>query len=240
MDKFRLQWNDFQTNVSKSFNVLRKEEEFFDVTLVSDDEQHIQAHKLILSASSDFFKNILTKSNHSNPLIFLPGMTSTELNRIMDYIYQGEVQLLQGDLDSFLDIANKLKISGLHGADTEKIEDIIEPNQLEDPIDCMEQSFDQNKPVRKQPKSTEKTIAISVQENESSYEEARQAVDELIIKDSDIWSCKTCGKTAKTNTQMRKHAEIHIEGLSFPCSFCDKTFRSRKTLCNHKQSQHKN
>ena len=77
MDKFSLQWNDFQTNVSKSFNVLRKEEEFFDVTLVSDDEQHIQAHKLILSASSDFFKNILTKSNHSNPLIFLPGMTST-------------------------------------------------------------------------------------------------------------------------------------------------------------------
>ena len=93
MDKFSLQWNDFQTNVSKSFNVLRKEEEFFDVTLVSDDEQHIQAHKLILSASSELFKNILTKSNHSNPLIFLSGVTSTELNRIMDYIYQGEVQL---------------------------------------------------------------------------------------------------------------------------------------------------
>ena len=37
---------------------------FFDVTLVSDDEQHIQAHKIILSASSDFFKNILMKSNH--------------------------------------------------------------------------------------------------------------------------------------------------------------------------------
>ena len=42
MDKFCLKWNDFETNVSKSFNILRKEEEFFDVTLVSDDEQHLQ------------------------------------------------------------------------------------------------------------------------------------------------------------------------------------------------------
>ena len=51
MEKFCLKWNDFQSNVSKSFNTLRREEELFDVTLVSDDEQHIQAHKMILSAS---------------------------------------------------------------------------------------------------------------------------------------------------------------------------------------------
>ena len=55
MEKFCLKWNDFKANVSSSFNVLRKEEELFDVTLVSDDEHHIAAHKLILSASSEFF-----------------------------------------------------------------------------------------------------------------------------------------------------------------------------------------
>ena len=86
----------------QNLNILRKEEEFFDVTLVSDDEQ--QTHKIILSASSDFFKNILMKSNYSNPLIFLSCVTLTEMNRIMDYIYQGEVQLLQDYFDSFLDI----------------------------------------------------------------------------------------------------------------------------------------
>ena len=86
------------------------------------------------------------------------------------------------------------------------------------------------KKIKKQP--TEKTIAVAVQENDSSYAEAKQAVDELVIKDGDIWSCRTCGKTEKTNCQMRKHAEIHIEGLSFPCSFCDKIFLSRVALCN--------
>ena len=41
MEKFCLKWNDFQANVSKSFSALRKEEDFYDVTLVTDDEQHI-------------------------------------------------------------------------------------------------------------------------------------------------------------------------------------------------------
>ena len=37
MDKFSLKWNDFQSNVAKTFSVLRKEEDFFDVTLVTDE-----------------------------------------------------------------------------------------------------------------------------------------------------------------------------------------------------------
>ena len=44
------------------------------------------------------------------------------------------------------------------------------------------------KKIKKQP--TEKTIAVAVQENDSSYAEAKQAVDELVIKDlvmQDLW-----------------------------------------------------
>ena len=241
-----MKWNDFQSNVSKSFNTLRREEELFDVTLVSDDEQHIQAHKMILSASSEFFKNIIKKSNHSNPLIFLSGVTSIELYRVMDYIYEGEVQLLQDDLDSFLEIANKLKIGGLYGVGTEKIDDVVEANESkfenhkEYKEDFVEEDVDAMQTVKKiGTKATERTVAISLQENESSWAEAKQAVDELVMKDGDIWLCKTCGKTMKTNCHIRKHAEIHIEGLSFPCSSCNQTFRSRTILSSHKQRQHK-
>ena len=235
-----MKWNDFQFNVSKSFNTLRKEEELFDVTLVSDDEQHIQAHKMILSASSEFFKNIIKKSNHSNPLIFLSGVTSIELYRVMDYIYEGEVQLLQDDLDSFLEIANKLKICGLYGVRTEKLEDAVEPNEskFENHKEYKDEDVDVMQAVQRT-KATERTVAISLQENESSWAEAKQAVDELVIKDGDIWLCKTCGKTMKTNCHIRKHAEVHIEGLSFPCSSCNQTFRSRNILSKHKQRQHK-
>ena len=99
MDKFSLKWNDFQANLASSFSKLRAERDFFDVTLVSDDEVHVSAHKVVLSASSDFFKNILKKSLHSNPLLYLSGVKSKELTFVMDYIYEGEVQLFQNDLD---------------------------------------------------------------------------------------------------------------------------------------------
>ena len=65
-DKVSLKWEDFHSSVRKSFSSLRNEQDLFDVTLVSDDEKHIAAHKLVLSASSDFFKNILLKENHPN------------------------------------------------------------------------------------------------------------------------------------------------------------------------------
>ena len=79
MEKFSLKWNDFQTNVSDSFNLLRTEQELFDVTLVSDDEVQISAHKLVLAASSSFFKSIFTKNPHSEPMIYLGGSCDQDM-----------------------------------------------------------------------------------------------------------------------------------------------------------------
>ena len=45
-EKFCLKWNDFQTNVSNTFRKLRTSDNFYDVTLVSDDQQQISAHKV--------------------------------------------------------------------------------------------------------------------------------------------------------------------------------------------------
>ena len=65
-EKFGLKWNDFHSNASKSFGALRSEEYLHDVTLVSDDQHQVTAHKLVLAASSDYFKNIF-KNKISNP-----------------------------------------------------------------------------------------------------------------------------------------------------------------------------
>ena len=109
-----MKWNDFLANVSKSFRCLRQEKDFFDVTLVSEYEAHISSHKVVLSASSDFFKNILRKCQQNNPMIYLSGVNSKELNYVMNYIYDGEVELYQEELDTFLNVAQKLKIDGLN------------------------------------------------------------------------------------------------------------------------------
>ena len=110
MEKFSLKWNEFQTTVSNSFKLLKQEKDFFDVTLVAEDQKQIQSHKVVLSACSSFFKPILQNNIHSHPLIYLSGINSTNLQFIIDYVYEGEVQLFQEELDLFLEAAQKLQI----------------------------------------------------------------------------------------------------------------------------------
>ena len=69
-EKFSLKWNDFHSNVSKSFSLLRNEDYLHDVTIVSDDNEQIAAHKLVLSTCSEYFKSIFMKNKqHSHPLV---------------------------------------------------------------------------------------------------------------------------------------------------------------------------
>ena len=108
MEKFCLKWNDFQLNASRTFYNLRKDKDFLDVTLVSEDGEHISAHKVVLSASSDFFRDTLKKAKHTNPMIFLSGFHSKTLQAVLDYVYNGEVNLFQEEIDLFLESAQKL------------------------------------------------------------------------------------------------------------------------------------
>ena len=132
-EKLSLRWNDFQSKVSRNFSLLRSEEEFFDVSLVSDDQKMMSAHKLVLSASSPYFKHILTNNKHSHPLLCLDGVSSGELQFVLDYIYHGEVQIYQEQLDRFLEVAQKLKLEGLickDGDQERKLNDTLEETQF--------------------------------------------------------------------------------------------------------------
>ena len=61
MDNFQLQWDQFESNLATSFKEIREDGELFDITLVCDDDQ-IEAHKMILSASSDFLSHPFLKN----------------------------------------------------------------------------------------------------------------------------------------------------------------------------------
>jgi len=119
-ENFCLRWNDFEANVSGAFRDLRAESDFFDVTLGCSDSsgRSLQAHKVILSACSSFFKGMLrqqAQSNpaHPNPYIYLRGVSYADLSSVLDFMYHGEVNVLQEDLNSFLAVAEELQIKGL-------------------------------------------------------------------------------------------------------------------------------
>jgi len=111
-EKFCLKWNDFESNISVAFRDIRDEKDFFDVTLACDDDQ-IQAHKVILSACSPFFRNVLKRNPHQHPLLYLKGVKYTDLQSVLNFMYHGEVNVAQDELNSFLAVAEELRVKGL-------------------------------------------------------------------------------------------------------------------------------
>jgi len=111
-EKFCLRWNDFENNISNAFKELRDDKDFFDITIACDDEQ-IQAHKVILSACSPFFRNVLRRNPHQHPLLYLKGVRYVDLQSVMNFMYHGEVNVAQEELNTFLAVAEDLKVKGL-------------------------------------------------------------------------------------------------------------------------------
>jgi len=111
-EKFGVRWNDFESNMSSAFQELREEKDFFDVTLACEDEQ-VGAHKVILSACSHFFHAVLRRNPHSHPLLYLKGVKFAKLLPILDFMYRGQVDVAQDDLNSFLALAEDLKVKNL-------------------------------------------------------------------------------------------------------------------------------
>ena len=156
----------------------------------------------------------------------------------MEYIYEGEVQVYQDDIEDLLSIADKLKINGLSGNQNLMKEENISGNDEDiathiDGNSIVSEFTDDIKMTKTRQKSEHSVTLVG-----DLYTEAKQAVDELIMKEGELWMCKNCGKRAKYNTQIRNHAEIHIDGLSFPCPLCEDTFRSRSLLAKHRLRKH--
>ena len=113
MEKFCLAWKDFAVNTTASIQELRRETELFDVTLACDDDHQLEAHKLVLASCSQVFKSILTKKRVQNQLIYLRGLSKQDLDYMVEYIYQGEVNVMQDQLQRFLQVATDFKLKGL-------------------------------------------------------------------------------------------------------------------------------
>ena len=58
---YNLKWNDFHSTLTSAFGGLLEDSDFVDVTLACDG-QSFTAHKVVLSACSNYFKKLLKVS----------------------------------------------------------------------------------------------------------------------------------------------------------------------------------
>ena len=112
MQKIFLKWSDFETNIRESFKHLREVQDYFDVTLATDDGFTIGAHKIILSAGSQFFSNIFSQYKQKEQFIYMKGINRVELEYVLQFLYNG-VYIAQEELQTFLETAQELQVKGL-------------------------------------------------------------------------------------------------------------------------------
>ena len=112
-EKLCLKWNDFQENIRNVLGDMREDDYFADVTLACEDGEQVEAHKFILAASSPFFHNLFRRNKHAHPLIYMRGMKSEDLSSVVDFLYYGQANIYQDNLDIFFNIAEELSLKGL-------------------------------------------------------------------------------------------------------------------------------
>lgn len=119
LEHFSLRWNNFNDNMKSGFHDLLRTEDFVDVTIAAEGKL-IQAHKMVLSVCSPYFKNIFKTNPCQHPVIFLKDVTHKELSGILQFMYLGEVSVQQEELGRFLKTAEALQIKGLTGDDDDE------------------------------------------------------------------------------------------------------------------------
>merc|ERR1712129_7169 len=95
-EKLCLKWNDFSVNLPSVFSELRHVCDFSDVTLACEDGR-MEAHRLVLSSASPVFRRILQPTLHPHPLVYMRGLKVATLEAVLDFIYSGEANILEGN-----------------------------------------------------------------------------------------------------------------------------------------------
>ena len=252
LEKLCLKWNDFQKNLNSAFSLFRNENEFADVTLACEDGTQVETHKVILASSSPFFMEILKKNKHPHPLIFMRGVKADVLVAMVDFLYFGETNANQENLDAFLALAEEMRLKGLTSSSESNDRKYMAENPPETKVAGKSQNMES---MPKLPKvmaeewprhSFEMPVALvsgNVQQLDEQVK-SMMGVSENRLKVGNETKiariCKVCGKEGSRANVMTHIEANHIDtkDVSHSCDICGKTSRSRNGLRLHKAKEH--
>ena len=170
------------------------------------------------------------------------GLIARDLEAVLDFIYQGETNIFQDDLDRFLliDIAEELQLKGLVGGEEE-------PSKARKDLKTLSENV--NNPKYEETKYYEPgqfenfgaLVSTGIQEKKlvPIDQDVARSVNGMIGKQDNFWTCTMCQFKSMNRGHLKEHVETHIEGLEFPCNYCEKVMRSSNAFRQHVGKFHK-
>ena len=218
-EKFGVSWPNYLDHLRSMMKGLMMNDEFSDVTLVTEDKKHINANIFILSTCSLVFRDIFLKNRNSNPIIYLRGVQYSELEPMIQFIYLGEASFYEERMDEFLAVAKSLQIKGLCNDESEtEFELNFKPSACDS---VRSENFEEETVMSDQ---------IKIQEQQERPREDAQVKGR--------YDCDLCHKTYSLKGGLKIHKQSAHQGIKYACDQCDHQFTTKHSLTEHIQSKH--
>lgn len=113
-----LKWHSFPSHLAVSLDTCYEKQQFVDLSLVCKDGTILKCHKMVLANSSSFFRRLLVANDHPHPMIILHDIEADDLKTIINFMYCGEIQVVQSEVRRLLKLAEILEVTGLRHIQT--------------------------------------------------------------------------------------------------------------------------
>jgi len=240
---FKFTWGPHNQNTKEHFQHLYETHRFSDVTLVTEDQYDLKSHRILLCKSSVIFDKMLNNSLIQNPYIFLRGIKKDEIEKILQFIYMGEVTVKEDKIKEFLSVARDLKIQGIEEegdyskSQISTIEDTISEVTFvpeDDPIEeSISKKIDHNSvgPVSDQGK------------NNSELSTEFEFKNDVNKSDDNQINLESTDKKDKKNPAQMDVKELNqfitkTSNSNWSCNLCDKVLSSKFGMQTHIQAKH--
>ena len=233
-DNYNVSWQTHGEHIQGALEKMLSSKEFTDVTLISDDKKQVRAHRNILSACSPVFRSILQIDTLNNqPVIYLKGICSSDLELILQFIYLGHATVLKDGIAGFLEAGKSLEIKELSAE-----------IDVADSVKKAETKRKKKIPKLKETKFSSQGEAVLAQNENmdhapeatiNDFEEKTEIMDPATQTNN--FDCNQCVFQAKSGTLMRQHVKSKHH-KKFACNLCEHKFRRQSELRVHIENVH--
>ena len=238
---FDLTWHTYTDHLREMLHGMMTSDELTDVTLVAEDKKHYKAHKVVLSACSKVFKSIIGDNYSLNPIIYLRGILSYELESILQFIYLGQATFYQERMNEFLNVGKSLEIKAFSK--------YIEVPGNDPPNDIQSYEFEEENILPLSQSDTQPLSEPNITKDEENILPSSQSDIQPLSEPSTTkykhkkethegLKCSKCNYKATQKCHLQQHINAIHEGVKYPCDQCNYKASRKENLQRHIHSNH--